>query len=77
MNYYVNIAEQNRKKYFRAEYKTYNNAINYGKKDLEKMRDAVIITGNKNNVKVITLRTYAVIDGKRQKSPCYIAHKHI
>lgn len=71
---YINIAEQKTQKFFRGEYKTYDNAINYGKKDLQKMRDAVVITGNKNNVKRITMRTYKEIDGKRQKSACYVAH---
>lgn len=74
---YINIAEQKNKKYYRGEYKTYNRAIAYGKKDLEKMRDAVIITGNKNNAKRITMRVYSVKDGIRTKSACYIAHQII
>lgn len=77
MTTYINIAEQNNKKYFRGEYKSYNRAIAYGKKDLDKMRDAVIITGNKNNVQRITMRIYTVVDGIRKKSACYIAHKII
>lgn len=74
---YINIAEQNNKKYYRGEYKTYNRAIAYGKKDLEKMRDAVIITGNKNNIQRITMRIYRNNNGIRTKSACYIAHKII
>lgn len=74
---YINIAEQGNKKYYRGEYKTYNRAIAYGKKDLEKMRDAVIITGNKNAVKRITMRIYRVDNGIRTKNACYIAHKII
>lgn len=74
---YINIAEQSNKKYFRGEYKSYNRAIAYGKKDLEKMRDAVIITGNKNKIKRITMRIYRVDDGIRAKSAAYIAHKII
>jgi hypothetical protein len=71
---FVNIAEQNGKQYYRGEYKTYNRAISYGTKDLNKMRDAVIITGNKNNVKRITMRIYRVNDGIKCKSACYISH---
>lgn len=74
---YINIAEQSGKKYYRGEYSTYNRAIAYGEKDLDKMRDAVIITGNKNNVKKITMRVYRNNDGIRTKSACYIAHKII
>jgi hypothetical protein len=77
MNYYITVAEAKNKKYYRGQYKTYNNAINYGLKDLEKMADAVKITGNRNNIKVITLRVYSVIDEKRSRAACYIAHKHI
>lgn len=71
---YINIAEQENKKYYRGTYKTSNRAIAYGKKDLEKMKNAVLITGNKNNVQRITMRIYREEDGKRTKSPCYIAH---
>jgi hypothetical protein len=77
MTTYINIAEQSNKKYFRGEYKTYNRAIAYGKKDIEKMRQAVILTGNKSNVDIITLRVYQRDDGKRAKSACYIAHLYI
>jgi hypothetical protein len=72
---YINIAEQSNKKYYRGEYTTYNRAITYGKKDLDKMSDAVLITGNKDNIHRITMRIYAVVDGIRKKSACYIAHK--
>lgn len=74
---YITIAEQNEKKYYRGEYKTYNRAITYGKKDIEKMKEAIIITGNKNNIDKITLRVYRKDDNKRAKSACYIAHLHI
>ena len=74
---FVNIAEQNGKKYFRGEYRTYNRAIAYGKMDLEKMRNAVLFVGNENNVKCITMRTYAVIDGVRKKSACHIMRQFI
>lgn len=77
MTTYITIAEQDKKKYYRGEYKTYNRAITYGKKDIEKMREAVIITGNKNNINKITLRVYRKDDNKRAKNACYIAHLHI
>ena len=74
---YINIAEQSGKKLFRGSYKTYENAIRYSKKDLQKMRDAVIITGNKNNVNIITMRTFKDDNGKRSKSACYVANVYI
>lgn len=77
MTTYITIAEQDNKKYYRGTYTTYNRAISYGKKDIAKMRQAIILTGNKNNIDVITLRIYRQDDNKRAKSACYIAHLHI
>lgn len=70
---YITMAEQNNKQYYRGEYKTYNRAISYGKKDIEKMKNAVIITGNKNHVEKIILRIFRNVNGIRAKSACYVA----
>lgn len=74
---YITIAEQQKKKYYLGVYKSYNRAISYGLKDIEKMKNAVIITGNKNNVDKITIRVYRKDGEKISKNYCYMANLYI
>lgn len=69
MIYYVTEAKQQDKTYYRGQYKTLNNAIRFSKKDLSKMVNACIITGNKNNVEFITMFIYKVENGVKHLVP--------